>query len=279
MRKLAEFIMRGRWQAALVAVVGNWVPLLTPATLGLVTLRAGWSNGLLVLLWGLLPALLTLGFSEVQALVPMLAISSALVCYAAALLLRQSASWPQALFASVALASLIGLGSGLWFPGLLRQIGEQLSDFLHLLQPEADLAPLNSELASGMLAYGVAFSGLLGLILARWWQALLYNPSGFAQEFQALRLTQLQALISLAAGIYCLLQGAAYLMWSVLFTLPLLFQGLAIVHKTANLRSWGRFWLGLFYAALVLIDVLSQLLVLLAFLDTWLNFRKRLNKA
>ena len=279
MRKLAEFIMRGRWQAALVAFVGNWVPLLTPATLGLVTLRVGWSNGLLVVLWGILPALLTLSFSEVQALVPLLAISSALLCFAAALLLRQSASWPQALFAGVALASLMGLGYGLWFPDLVRQIGEQLSDVLQSVQPEAKLAPLGSAFALGMLAYGVAFSGLLGLILARWWQALLYNPGGFAQEFQALRLTQLQALISLAAGIYCLVQGSDYLMWSALFTLPLLFQGLAIVHKTAGLRSWGRFWLVLFYAALLLIDILSQLLVVLAFLDTWLNFRERLTKA
>ena len=41
MRALAEFIMRGRVQACLVALVGVVVPLVGPAAIGLVTVTEG----------------------------------------------------------------------------------------------------------------------------------------------------------------------------------------------------------------------------------------------
>lgn len=55
MRALAEFIMRGRPQACLVALVGVIVPLIGPASVGLVTLRKGSFEGALVALWATLP--------------------------------------------------------------------------------------------------------------------------------------------------------------------------------------------------------------------------------
>src|SRR5690625_6774126 len=63
--------------------------------------------------------------------------------------------------------------------------------------------------------------------------------------------------------------------WAALFTLPLLFVGLAIVHRVVALKGWGVQWLVLFYIALVLLDPVSQLLMALAFVDTWLNVRGR----
>lgn len=45
MRALAEFIVRGRLQAALVALFGSLVPLVSPAAISLVTLNKGLSEG------------------------------------------------------------------------------------------------------------------------------------------------------------------------------------------------------------------------------------------
>lgn len=279
MRLLAEFIMRGRIQAAVVALIGNWVPLLTPAAVALVTLRTGASNGFLVLLWGLLPAVLMLGFSQIDPLVPLVVVGGLLVTYLLALLLRTRASWAHCLTGAVALATLLALLQQLLMPELLQVVVDSLERFLEMLQESSEAetayAVPGPIFASGLVAYGVAFSAVLGLVLGRWWQSLLYNPGGFGQEFQALRLTTPQALVSFAAGMYCLLQGPDYAIWAGLFTLPLLFVGLAIVHRVVALKGLGVQWLVVFYVALLVLTPVTQLLVVLGFLDTWLNIRGR----
>lgn len=279
MRLLAEFIMRGRVQAAIVALIGNWVPLLTPATVALVTLRKGATNGLLVMLWGILPAALALGFSQIDPLLPIVVVSGVLVVYALALLLRVRASWDQCLMGAVALGSLVALLQWWLAPGLLQVIIDNLSRFMEQVaaqaEPPVSYEPAGPVFAAGLVAYVVAFTSITGLILGRWWQSLLYNPGGFGEEFQALRLSASQALVCFGAGIYCLFQNPDYGIWALLFTLPLLFVGLAIAHRLVKLKGLGVQWLVLFYLALMLLPPASQLLIVLAFFDTWLNLRGR----
>lgn len=278
MRALAEFIMRGRLQAAMVALIGNWVPLLTPATVALVTLRAGWQNGLLVMLWGVLPAILMLGFSQIDPLVPVVVVSGVGLAFALALVLRQSASWAHCLMGAVAVSTLIALLLQVLSPEIVEVVTDNLNRMVEQLQAddaETPIENLGATFSIGLIAYFVAFSGALGLVVGRWWQALVYNPGGFATEFQAIRLNAVPAVVCLLAGLYSLFQGADYSIWFSVFTLPLLFTGLAITHRIVAVRKWGIQWLVLFYAALFLLDPVSQLLIVLAFLDTWLNFRGR----
>jgi hypothetical protein len=59
MRGLAEFIMRGRWQALGIAVLGSGSLLfgwISAAAIALVTLRRGTTSGGWLVLWALLPA-------------------------------------------------------------------------------------------------------------------------------------------------------------------------------------------------------------------------------
>jgi hypothetical protein len=278
-RFLAEFIMRGRTQAAVVALIGNWVPLVAPGAVALVTLRAGASNGLLVLLWALLPAALMLGFSQVDPLAPVIMISGLVVTFLLASMLRAGAPWPQCLMAAVALGMLAAVLLRFLVPDLVQALADNLARLMEQLHEQAgtDVEPPGPSvvMVTGLLANVIGFSSVLGLMLGRWWQALLYNPGGFAQEFQNLRLNTPQALICLAAGLYGLLQGPEYSWWAALFTLPLLFVGLAIIHRLVALKGLGVQWLVLFYIALVVLDPVSQLLVALAFVDTWLNIRGR----
>ena len=61
MRGLAEFIMRGRWQALGVAVLGSGSLLfgwISAAAIALVTLRRGTAAGGWLVLWALLPAVI-----------------------------------------------------------------------------------------------------------------------------------------------------------------------------------------------------------------------------
>lgn len=279
MRFLAEFIMRGRTQAAVVALIGNWVPLVAPGAVALVTLRAGASSGLLVLVWALLPAALMIGFSPADPVAPVFIISGLLVTFLLAVLLRVQARWPQCLMAAVAAGMLIALALRLLAPDLTQALADALARVMAQIHEQAGSGTVppapSSVLVSGLLANVAAFTGVLGLMLGRWWQALLYNPGGFKQEFQSLRLNTPQSLVCVLTGLYALFQGPEYVWWAALFTLPLLFVGLAIVHRVVALKGLGVQWLVLFYIALVLLDPVSQLLMVLAFVDTWLNVRGR----
>ena len=59
MRGLAEYVMLGRRQAIIIVLLSGFFPLLyfiSAAVIALVTLRKGQAEGLILLLWSLLPA-------------------------------------------------------------------------------------------------------------------------------------------------------------------------------------------------------------------------------
>lgn len=279
MRALAEFIMRGRTQAAVVAVLGTAVPVLTPATIALVSLRKGMGNGLLILLWGLLPMLISLAMGQMQPLMPILGISGLVVTYLTALILRNSMSWPYALTGLVGLSTAAALLQLLLVPDLLAQLTTSLAEFVEQVfdgaESQSVAAMPGQTFVVGMIAYITAIGSLFGVVVGRWWQAALYNPGGFAEEFQQFRLSSIQAVVCMAAAIYCLTQSPDYRTWATLFVLPLLVMGVAIVHRFVAVKRMGTPWLVGFYALVFLLDVVAQLLVIVAFLDTWLNFRGR----
>jgi hypothetical protein len=259
------------------ALLGNWVPLLTPATVALVTLRLGMRQGSLIMLWGILPAVLTLTFSQLNPLMPLAMVAGVVLTWIIASVLRATASWPHVLMGVVAASTLAGLLL-LLFPEAVAAGVQALVEIFSQLQqaqdPNQGFVP-GEAFTLGLIAYGIALSVTLGLLVGRWWQALLYNPGGFAQEFHQLRLSVTQGLVCMGAGLYALFHGPEYGIWSALFTLPLVFAGLALVHGLVAQRGLGVHWLVLMYAVLVLFNPVGQLLVAVAFVDTWLNFRGR----
>ena len=277
MRALAEFILRGRLQATAVALIGNWVPLLTPATVALVTLRVGRNNGLLILLWGVLPSLLLLGFSQIAPAVATAVIGGVLLTYGAALFLRRGSGWATCLMGIVAVATLMAVLLGALAPDAVQAALQSWNQLLEELASSVDASVFEAVPAS-VRAGGrgpMAFPAALGLMLGRWWHSLVDNPGGFGAEFQALKLHPIQAVTSMAAAVYCLFQGLDYALWSALFLLPLVLQGVAMVHRLVAIKGLGVQWLFVFYAVLILLEPATQLLAVLAFLDTWLNFRER----
>lgn len=280
MRALARFIMRGRMQAGLTALIGGItsLPLLTPATVALVTLRHGLKEGLQVLAWGLLPAIVLLGLGQQSALMAIVGVLTVLV---SAAILRQTASWGHALMALVSCSVLGALVIALFAPALIAAIvtaSEALFATMQKMQEGQALGwPVpNASLIIGFLASATALGGVAGLVLSRWWQSTLYNPNGFALEFHQLRLTQTQALVCIGVVIYCLSQSPSYMAWVPVFALPLLLAGIALVHAIAAKRHWPVMLLVFFYVALVLLPQFMLLLVIVAFIDVWLDFRGRL---
>jgi hypothetical protein len=130
---------------------------------------------------------------------------------------------------------------------------------------------------SGWLGFWAAMSGFISVALARYWQAALYNPGGFRQEFQQLRLPPVIALGLVAIGLAVALLGPQYRVWLALLGLPFVVAGLALVHGMAALKEWGRGPLVAMYLAwFFLLGIVTATLFLLALADSWIDFRGRL---
>lgn len=277
MRALAQFIMSGRWRAAMVAFTGAWLPLITPATVGLVTLRLGVSEGLLVVLWAVLPPIAALWLSDVAPLMIYATIAVMFVVWGAALYLRSATNWPQTLMILVALATLMAIGLMALVPEAGTALTSTLGEVMEAPEaPSADpLVVKSTTAASGMVAYLIALSSVTALLVSRWWQALVFNPGGFQQEWHNLRLPVVAALTSGGAAAYCVAAGTEYVSWASVFVLPLVLAGTGLVHWLVARFRLGWPALTVFYVGLVFLPALIFTLAALAFIDSWLNVRNR----
>lgn len=278
--------MRGRLQAATVALIGSWFPLVSPAVVALVSLRKGAYEGSLTLVWAMMPALFTLvlasqGVSDMGPLMPFVTLIGLLVVFLAAQVLRLTISWSRALTGLVALSVAGAWVLAITLPNPVQSLTDALGNLMRELQsnaPEgAPIASPDGTFVLGLIAYVLALSSLGSVLLARWAQAKLYNPGGFRQEFHQLRLAPVQALVCAAAAVYCLMQPAGYQAWASVFSLPLLLAGIALIHAIVHARKMAVTWLVMLYIGLFLVGPLTVAIACLGIADTWLNLRNRLN--
>lgn len=279
MRALAEFVMRGRTQAVAVSVLGvgtvffAWV---SAAIIGLVTLRKGVGQGGYILVWALVPAAVIA--TQAADLGPITAIVGV---YLGASVLRASASWPLALTAISLAGLLLAVLMNTAAQAQAQQIADMLAQLLQQMQernPQMQAQALTATDVAGLMGVINAYTVALGLLLARWWQALLYNPGGFRSEFHALRLSPTLAA-ALVLGMLLLGASGAWTNWMLVLQVPLTFAGIALVHAAVDRYQLRTGWLVLFYGLWVLLMPMRWLVQLLAVIDSFIDVRKRLPAA
>ncbi|MEZ5528330.1 MAG: hypothetical protein R3E57_00055 [Porticoccaceae bacterium] len=282
MRALAEFIMRGRMQAALVALVGSLVPLLSPAAVSLVALSRGVKDGLLVMLWGLLPLVIAYYGSGINPIITQASMAGLIVVLVSSETLRLTVSWQNTLTVVLLLSSLSVLLLNMLFGSSVDALEQTVADMFSQLQQQAGTNELafkpGRAFLLGVIAYVVALTTVISLVLGRWWQAMLYNPGGFREEFHRLRFDSRVGIALLAGVAVCYLSPDEYASWAGLVGLPLLLGGIALIHHTVAVYQIGAHWLAIFYVGLLMIGPLSLILVGLGFLDSILNIRSRMTK-
>jgi|TARA_B100001059_G_scaffold55293_1_gene50112 hypothetical protein len=285
MRGLAEFIMRGRWQALGVAVLGSgsllfgWV---SAAAIALVTLRNGSASGGWLTLWAILPAIIIAAISGDTGSVLLL-----LGTFSLAVILRESVSLSLAVMASVPLALLGGaaltLFNGVFLQELVATFNQALAQFeQELAQGEAAEMVFNGvsvPQVAALLATGNAVIALLSLILGRYWQASLYNPGGFGEEFRALRLPVGAVLLMASAALILWWMGADWRVWSAVVVLPLTIVGFSLLHAFAKRAGKGVTWLALMYALWIVLDPVKWLWVGCVVIDTFADVRGRWSRS
>lgn len=284
MRALADFIMRGRMQATLVVVGCAALPLLfwlSAAAACLVYLRRGMSDAFGVLVWALLPALAWWYFGEPRTLMVLLG------ALGLAALLRAGWAWNRVLLASIALGLVYGVLLGVVFrepiEALAQALNERLPQMLGGLyqqmsvEERANLGNLIAPVLNGLIAALLQVVSVAALMLGRYWQAALYNPGGFGSEFRAIRIPLWPAVLLLACMLIGPNFGPQMAMLTPLCSVPLVFAGLALMHGLVKASKLGKFWLVGMYVTLVLfMQLIYPLLVVLAIVDSLIDFRGRI---
>ena len=278
------FVMRSRLSAIGVVSLGAVLPLLfwvSGAVLALVTLRRGLAEALIVLGGAaavLLPLYALLLGSPAAILQPLALIWVPVMALAQILRQTVSLAW------TLQIGALLAAGAVLGFHGIhgdpaafWEQTLQALARALSGGEPGAEWQQAAARLAPRLTGLWVV--NMLGiavgcLLLGRWWQAVLYNPGGFRDEFHGLRFAAWFAVLGLAAVAGGLAGGPGLLadLGTVLGAVFLL-QALAVVHALAARRGWHVGWLIGFY---LILPLLLRPVAMLGLVDTFVNFRARL---
>ena len=273
MRPLAEYAMLGRRQAIIVVLLCGFVPMvycLSAATVAMVFLRKGSKEGMLILLWAMLPAIANWMFGDPSPLflMPSMAVLG--------LILRRTESWQQVLLASIVIGIVAQYCVQL-HPGYAAQVHALSDQFITMqLTQGNDLGIGAEELGDAIVSFFGAYQTMLAvfcLMLARWWQASSVNPGGFQHEFHSLKLDPVVAgLIAVGIGL-AIAKIPPFNAWGNIIGFVPMIVGLGILHGMVKLKNLGSGWLVGTYIALLLF---GQAIVLLALIDSVVDFRKRI---
>ena len=268
---------------ALLSLMMPPVSVVSSAAVALVTLRRGASEGLTILVCSSLAAGL-LGFLAIGnyqfALLYVMVLW--LPVWLISIVLREG----QHLSLAVEIAILIGIfgviGFYLYTPEPAAMWEAVLSQMVPADAPVADIQrtiDVISHYMTGVVAAGSVFGLLLGLFLGRWWQANLYNPGGFKQEFLALDTKPRLSIGSIVVVAIALASTGeiSEIAWNVSILLFVLYTvtGTSVLHTVFSKMKLGRYMVPMLYITLFLIPHAMLLVALVGLSDPWLDLRKK----
>ena len=280
MRGLAEFIMRGRWQALAVAVLGSVLVFAAPisaAAIALVTMAQGARDGSWVALWSLLPALL-LGWVSGDYGTGFLLLS----VFVGAMVLAQTLSLSLALLAIVPVSAIGGVLLLTLNSAFLEAMLSMLDTWIAALQAESPesgeslnaFRPTVTQVA-GLMATGNALMASLSLLLGRYWQAVLFKPGAFGEEFRAFKLPSVLTALLVLAAMLGALNGSEAAAWSALAGIPVTLAGFALFHHIAKRQQLGGTFLTVGYVLWIIVDGLKVGVLLAVLLDAFTDLGRR----
>lgn len=272
---LARYAMKSPLQTGVLAALFAVIPmlyLLSAALVALTTLRHGLSYGTRILVSALFGGVISWYLTGVPLSLLVLVLSAVM-----AEVLRVTEGWAR----TMVFGSLVGL--------LLAFIAQsvfepQFNSILDSIQQVLIVGGSKTQewhvLESvrpwvGYLVVGTqVMEALLSLLLARYWQAGLYNPGGLKAEMRELRFTRQEVFFLAGATLVSLLYLPGAI---VLFGVPLVFVGLALMHGiVTKLRLGGQWLVAIYISALLFSQYILPLLVLVVIVDSMFDIRSRI---
>ncbi len=206
----------------------------------LVTLHRGAKEGAILVCWALLPII---AFSFTGDLGPLLndGLGKIMVIWLLACLLGRTASWTPTLQLATLAGLLIIVGVHLLAPDVSEWWSGHLASRWHDIQQQLvgmGVAPAQSQalfvkmtqLATGGFIAATLLLNVMVLLIARAWQALLFNPGGLSKEWRQLRLSYLASALFIIIVISVWFGSLLALDMLPLIMLPFVLAGLSFIH-------------------------------------------------
>ncbi len=290
--RFAKYVLSGRRQAVFMALLFAILPLLGwigIIAMALVTLRKGAWEGFIVLIWMSLPFVVIL-FTGTWAPVLTKVIFGSLLVWLLAVSLRHFRNWSLTLELAALAFGLIIFVAHLYMPDIQSWWAKAIMDHIVKAALSADiqlkmdtikqLVQLISQYFLGMQASVVLFSAFTQLALARTLQARLFNPGGLQKEWLNLRLGLIATIITIACSILAFFGPDLFKDITPVLLLPFLIAGVSFIHCSLSIRKVKTVFITTFYILLALTVILFPaylgILIIIAMLDSLLDFRKRL---
>lgn len=279
MSGLSEWVMKRRMNAILGVAAFSVIPFtfwLAAALLGLVVLRKGVSEGIPVLAWGGLPALV-LWYFQGDATALMVLVDIFILAY----VLRQKVSWSWVVLS----ASWLAVISAWLQPYMMQDMLQMATELVkQLVANRAEVVALSDEEIFQQSVIAISFvqvfAAVGALFLARKWQAGLYNPGGLRKEFHAFRLPVTFALILVLMVLVGESLEGQFEIFAKASIPALVLPGLALVHGILAKKRIGLAGLVVFYliGMIVLKVYFINLLMVLAIIDSFVDIRSRIKE-
>ncbi|PHS25620.1 MAG: DUF2232 domain-containing protein [Methylophaga sp.] len=290
--------MKGSVYAAGIIAIFSLVALVLPpfnyiasGIVALYTLRMGPKEGIKVIgLTTVMVTLVTLLFADKSFISVVFLLSSWLPIMVASLVLGYTRSLAMSILVAGGMGILFVVGLYLFIPDPALWWQQLMAPFWDVISQQAgwnlspgetqEMVAVLSIMMTGLVAASLTINIVVGLLIGRALQAKLYNPGGFADEFQQLSLGKPAAVLTIvlmAITILPLGNELALLRECLLVVLAVFaLQGLSVVHAIVKNQQKSTFWLVAIYV--LLITILPQMVVILAMigiLEQWFNFRHR----
>lgn len=306
LRRFTDFILQNRLRTMGLVFALGFLPLLGSISIlvaAFVTLRRGAQEGFLILIAATLPMVIEGFTSQTPAIgagnisnldILTLMVVNNVLTWVFAEFLRKYVSWSLLLQVAALLGVVIVMVAHLVFPDIQAWWQTNLTDYLlNTMQMVNQLSPSEtltqkaslsrivetmSPYATGFVVISVVFYALLQVVLARWWQAYMYNPGGLRKELYNIRLGYVTGIVFLiCVGLSLTGNATTVDMISILY-LTFALAGLSIVHTLSTLSKTSWLWIGLVYVSIVLVPWILILIALMGLLDAFFDIRKQLKK-
>lgn len=264
-----------------VGIPTGWISMIL---VGLITLRNGPKEGFLVLLWIALPAVALSVWGYYNLLVSAI-LFRGLVIWGLALVLRRTASWSVVLQCVVLLGVFVIVYAHLTIPDLSGQWAQQLTvlwkelgQSLHWDPTSTQaktLVQLVSQLATGIFVVALLGFDLLLILIARGWQALVYNPKGLSRELCEIRVSIGASILLLVCLIGAILGSALSRDLMPVMMLPFVLAGLSVLHVKLAFKKEIKvpLLIGMYLIFFLFMPYMAMLLAFVGLVDSWFDFR------
>jgi hypothetical protein len=173
-----------------------------------------------------------------------------------------------------------------WIPIVKDNLLRMQTQFPEMKLSSADtLSAQAAKVMTGAHILITLLASLLSLLIARWWQASLYNPRGLRQELLQIRFGVLETVLLGVVALFALTDISATgkaIAIDIIPVIGILFvlAGLSLVHRFIAIVK--KPWVGvlIFYGLLLVVEFryMILLLVSLALVDSLINLNARLIK-